>query len=154
VRAAAARYRERHPDRRKKTKAAWVAKNRLKVNAYNRAWQKRNPEYMRAAKRLWRYRYPELAREHNRLKKMCRRARRVNAVGDASMQKLKALIFASIGKRCGYCGTVLKRDNISLDHVVPLAKGGRGDMANINPICRPCNLLKNTQLWPLRPPVQ
>lgn len=115
VRGAAARYRERHPDRRKKTKAAWIANNREKVNAADRAWQKRNPDKVRAAKRLWRYRYPELARER--------------------------------------CGTVLKRDNISLDHVTPFAKGGKNDMANINPVCRPCNLLKKTQLWPLRPPV-
>jgi 5-methylcytosine-specific restriction endonuclease McrA len=66
---------------------------------------------------------------------MRKRARRMNAVGDASMQKLKALIFASIGKHCGYCGTILKRDNISLDHVVPFAKGGKNDMANINSVC-------------------
>jgi 5-methylcytosine-specific restriction endonuclease McrA len=153
VRAAAARYRERHPDRCKKWKAAWNSKNKQKVNAYNRAWQKRNPDKFRAANRLWRYRYPELAREHERLRRMRKRARRMHAEGDASLRQLKALIFASIGKNCGYCGTILKRDSISLDHVVPLAKGGKNDMANINPVCRPCNLLKNTQLWPLRPPV-
>lgn len=37
LRAAAARYRRQHPDRRNKAKAAWNAKNRDKVNAHNRS---------------------------------------------------------------------------------------------------------------------
>jgi 5-methylcytosine-specific restriction endonuclease McrA len=55
--------------------------------------------------------------------------------------------------RLPFDGVIALRDNFSLDHVTPFAKGGKNDMANINPVCRPCNLLKKTQLWPLRQPV-
>lgn len=64
---------------------------------------------------------------------MLKRSRRKNAQGGATIRQLKDLIFALIGKHCGRCGTILKRDNISLDQVVPFAKGGKNDMANINP---------------------
>ena len=46
--------------------------------------------------------------------------------------------------RCAYCG---KRKKLTMDHVVPLARGGRHDKTNIVPACVNCNSQKHTADW-------
>lgn len=41
---------------------------------------------------------------------------------------------------CAYCGA--KSLELQMDHVIPLAKGGRHAPANILPACPPCNISK------------
>lgn len=53
--------------------------------------------------------------------------------------------------RCFYCGS---REALVMDHVVPLARGGRHAIANILPACPKCNGHKNDLLlseWKRRP---
>lgn len=47
------------------------------------------------------------------------------------------------GFRCHYCGA---RDDLQIDHVVPLAKGGTNDPANLVPACMDCNYGKRDRL--------
>jgi 5-methylcytosine-specific restriction endonuclease McrA len=47
--------------------------------------------------------------------------------------------------RCAYCGTKLTKRNRSLDHVVPLLRGGTNDITNLVPSCLRCNQRKNVQ---------
>ena len=42
---------------------------------------------------------------------------------------------------CAYCGC--EPEKITLDHVVPKAKGGTTDRANLVPACACCNVSKN-----------
>ena len=41
--------------------------------------------------------------------------------------------------RCAYCGT---QDNMTMDHVVPLSKGGKHSPSNVVPACACCNSKK------------
>ncbi len=43
------------------------------------------------------------------------------------------------GGRCLCCGT---KENITVDHIIPLSLGGSNDISNIQPLCEGCNLLK------------
>lgn len=45
-------------------------------------------------------------------------------------------------RKCAYCGTT---ENIELDHVVPLSKGGRHTKSNVQPLCRSCNARKGAK---------
>ena len=40
---------------------------------------------------------------------------------------------------CHYCGSTFSPDALTLDHVVPLARGGRTTKGNVVPACRACN---------------
>ena len=40
---------------------------------------------------------------------------------------------------CHYCGKKLEARDLTLDHVVPLARGGSSTRGNVVPSCRPCN---------------
>ena len=41
--------------------------------------------------------------------------------------------------QCYYCGKKVDREEITMDHVVPLSRGGRSTKGNIVPACKECN---------------
>jgi 5-methylcytosine-specific restriction protein A len=41
--------------------------------------------------------------------------------------------------RCGYCGTVVGARALTMDHRVPLVRGGRSVRGNVVAACKPCN---------------
>lgn len=52
---------------------------------------------------------------------------------------------------CRYCGSPLEAAEIEIDHVVPIAKGGPSNLANLVVACRDCNGRKGTNIWRPRP---
>ena len=40
---------------------------------------------------------------------------------------------------CHYCGREVGRKNLTMDHIVPLIRGGRSTKGNIVPACKECN---------------
>ncbi len=47
---------------------------------------------------------------------------------------------------CHYCGRKVAYKNITMDHLVPLARGGRSTKENLVPSCKKCNNLKKSML--------
>lgn len=43
---------------------------------------------------------------------------------------------------CHYCGRNVGRSGLTMDHVVPLIRGGRSTRGNVVPACRDCNSRK------------
>lgn len=50
--------------------------------------------------------------------------------------------------RCEYCGSQVIPQDLTMDHVVPLARGGRTTKGNVVPACKTCNNAKK-QLLPM-----
>lgn len=44
--------------------------------------------------------------------------------------------------RCGYCGRPTPPRELTMDHRVPLVRGGRSTRANVVPACKACNTAK------------
>ncbi len=40
---------------------------------------------------------------------------------------------------CHYCGKKFDRDELTMDHVIPLSRGGKSTKKNIVTSCKPCN---------------
>lgn len=61
----------------------------------------------------------------------------------ALMRKHYATWYAELcteyGEQCSNCGAV---DELVIDHVLPVAKGGQSEYANVQLLCRTCNNLK------------
>ena len=49
---------------------------------------------------------------------------------------------------CCYCGTHVNKSNATMDHVVPLSKGGKTNWENIVTACGPCNSRKGNHVGP------
>lgn len=57
-----------------------------------------------------------------------------------------AAIVEHHGGRCAYCGT--RPEVITVDHVIPISKGGAHTAANVVPACRSCNSRKGARPAP------
>ena len=49
---------------------------------------------------------------------------------------------------CYYCGNNVGANNLTMDHIVPLSRGGKSKKGNIVPACKECNN-KKKYLLPL-----
>ena len=47
---------------------------------------------------------------------------------------------------CHYCGRTTPARALTMDHVVPLARGGRSTKGNVVPACKDCNNRKKSLL--------
>lgn len=94
---------------------------RPKYRGFTRRWERENPEKVKA-------------------KKHRRRAREASVPSTLTAEQIAQLY--AIG-RCFYCG---KPTHLTLDHFVPIVKGGGTTKANIILACRECNSSKHTKL--------
>ncbi|PJZ39581.1 HNH endonuclease [Leptospira kmetyi] len=47
---------------------------------------------------------------------------------------------------CHYCGRKFPPEELTMDHLIPLAKGGKSIKANLVPACKECNFAKKNKL--------
>lgn len=112
----------------------WREANPERYRALQNQWAERNRDQTRAAQRRWRERYPE----RNVAKSQRRRALKAEAAGTHTAQEFAALC-EQLAHQCFYCGA---REKLTVDHVVPLSRGGSHYIDNIVPACQRCNSRK------------
>jgi len=86
-----------------------------------------------------RYRQSENGKRSQQVRHERRRAALANAEGAFSIPEWK-LVVKEYNNLCAYCNT--KNENLQIDHVVPLSRGGRNSIDNIVPACGSCNSSK------------
>ena len=128
----AVEWQRAHPELRRKYSRDYAERNPEK----NRRWQRENPEKRRAVAREWARRNLEKVEDHTRN----RRARLCGAF----VEKVEiAKVRERDAGRCGICGEPVPPEKESLDHVVPLARGGEHSYANTQLAHLSCNKRKN-----------
>lgn len=58
------------------------------------------------------------------------------------VQFTRANIYARDEFACQYCGEAFEPEDLTFDHVIPVAQGGRRGWTNIVTACEPCNRRK------------
>lgn len=116
---------------------------------YSRQYLSANPEKSRARGYRWAKNNPEKARKwatDNPDKKLAcvrnRRACEKKAEGSFTAAEWKALC-KQYNNQCCYPGC--DRTDLHADHVVPLSRGGRNTIDNIQPLCSHHNFRKGTR---------
>lgn len=104
------------------------------------------PEQHRRRMKAYYQRHPEQFNVYSER----RRARKAQTGGSYTPQEWKSL-KAGYGSVCLCCGRGEPDIKLHADHVVPLSKGGRNDISNIQPLCRFCNSSKGTKTIDYRP---
>lgn len=54
-------------------------------------------------------------------------------------------MYISQNKQCAYCGCILNKTNLGVEHILPLSRGGKHVLDNICLSCKDCNNLKGTR---------
>ena len=127
---------------------AWQKRNPERTKEIHRNWVKKNPEYYKLRARKWRKEHPNANRDwyRNNTKKSVakcskRRAQNAGNGGSFTAEEFTALCIKYNGK----CLCCKKRRKLTADHVIPISKGGSSYIANIQPLCKPCNSRKHVK---------
>ncbi len=112
----------------------------LQRRDYYRIYREKFGDRLNANKARWRQTFPEKhAENQNR-----RRARKRNAPRIEKIDRI-ALIERD-NWTCYLCGCICTSEDVTLDHVVPLSKGGSHTSDNLRVACFTCNLRKGSKL--------
>jgi 5-methylcytosine-specific restriction endonuclease McrA len=137
----------------------WRSENRDKLREYNRRangkrvttrsdvdrkalWARANREKICESSRLWKAANPDVVRGQAHR----RRARLASAVCDLKTAQWDAILdfhSSAEGTRCAYCFGVCQK--VTIDHVVPISKGGDHTASNVVPACKSCNSSKGVK---------
>lgn len=115
------RYRRNRSKEAERGRRRYLA-DRERALAYARAWAQRNPHAKRA-------------------KDVRRRARERGVEGSWTGHDWD-LVLERYSRRCYYCGVA---GALTVDHRIPLVRGGRNEVGNLVPACKPCNSRKGTR---------
>lgn len=128
----------KHCEKDKARNKLWVAANRERKNEIGRKWQDANPEKRNRSAQALRRKDPD----KYRLAVHRRRIRLLEAEGTHTLSQWKELVERT-GNRCVAC---LREDvRLTIDHIVPLSKGGTDYIDNIQPLCLSCNCRKQAK---------
>lgn len=135
--------------KKKANRAAYYAAHREEARAYAREHpgsQSGDRHKRSKAERMaeWRASNPEKAKEASVRQAKTRRARiRGATVADLTRQQWVAILEA-YNLSCAYCNEPLTK--VTVDHVLPISKGGGHTATNVVPACPSCNLRKATKI--------
>ena len=142
------RYRERNAEKVRESQQRWLAANPERRREIARAFYLRNREESMARSIAWRAANLDAARRHRMeshyrnyakdiMRMSARRAHvRAFVVTDKDVRRL-------MSQACAECGS---SRSLHVDHIVPLSRGGRHAIGNLQMLCQSCNLSKNNRL--------
>lgn len=107
------------------SKRAYYQNNRSDILAKHRAWYQGNRERHRVIYHI----------------RESRKRRNGGRYTEAQWLALKA----QYGHRCLCCGKGESEAALTVDHVVPLSRGGSSDISNLQPLCKTCNSAKGSK---------
>lgn len=130
-------WRQANPDKCRKYHLEYAQRNPEKEAERHRLKQLRdrakNPEKYAERHRKWAQANPEKVRAKTHRRRVRKRKNGEFLILDREYQKLYA-------SPCALCGTT---ENITADHIIPLVRGGRHSIGNLQPLCLRCNCRKN-----------
>lgn len=62
--------------------------------------------------------------------------------------EVKKYVFQRDKYQCRSCGKTTVETNLSIDHIIPLARGGQNDISNLQTLCFTCNQQKTDNIDP------
>jgi len=120
ARAYSHKWREDHPDESKATTQKWMKEHPERVKANRQRWADEHPDTIRDSQRRY---------SHNR------RAKLANSP------------FPKDFKLASCCWVCLSTEKLTVDHIVPISRGGTNDISNLTTLCQSCNSSKNNRLY-------
>lgn len=142
---------------RSEYKKAWYRKNSDRIKNVQKVYSENHKEYYRQNIRRWKSKnrdhVNEKGREWSKSNPLCGRAtasrrrarKRTTCDGTATTSAIKNMLISQ-GNRCKFCNIEICPDNAHLDHIMPLSKGGKHTISNLQWLCCTCNLRKSNKI--------
>jgi len=118
----------------------WNKKNKNKMKDIRRKWRVKNQKKNRELAKNWGLKNKEYILYNAKIQNFKRR----KAIGKFSLKEWNEL-KRKYNYRCAICK---KRKKLTVDHKIPLSKGGTNFINNIQPLCNQCNCSKGNKLMP------
>lgn len=129
-------------DHNNRVKSEYYANNKDKFKKYNKEYREKNKEKLlgsgRARSKLHYDRNPEYYAHKKRA-----RSQKIGVIDELLPGEWKAMV-EECGNRCIVPGCGVSP--VTMDHVVPLSKGGRHHISNLQPLCSYHNGSKGTKV--------
>ena len=150
--ASRAAWKKANPEKNAASRAAWRKANPEKNAANNAAWRKANPEKHAANSAKWYAANPEKNaarnaawRKANPEKEIAKRHRRRAREASNGVNLVTATETAAIiAQPCMACDAPAPS---TVEHLIPINRGGAHTIGNLAPLCKPCNSSKNDMTW-------
>jgi 5-methylcytosine-specific restriction endonuclease McrA len=139
-----------------KNRATWdgvtnICKDCMKKrnSAYNKEYNKKylQREDVKAQRRINTEKWHKNNPEHVRLLKRNARAKRQTNLKGTIAQDEWSQLCARYEYRCAYCGQRRTLAELTMDHMIPLSRGGLHHISNIVPACMHCNCEKGSKTY-------
>ncbi|UKP00137.1 HNH endonuclease [Nostoc sp. UHCC 0870] len=61
-------------------------------------------------------------------------------------QTVRQYVFHRDKYQCQSCGKIAAEIDLTIDHIIPLARGGENDISNLHTLCFTCNQRKTDKI--------
>lgn len=132
----AAEYRKNNPEKVKALRSKWKKENPEKNRASAKKYQAKNLEKHLKATNEYRQRNRNKYRNY-----MHNRRVLISAVTYFISDKELKMLYSQPCKKCG------SKNNQTIDHIIPIARGGKHSIGNLQTLCLKCNSSKKDKTW-------
>lgn len=136
------KWRLANPEKQKAAKVAWYEKqeNKERTSKKTKEWKLLNPEKIKEARRKFRENNPLTFR----IRSANRKALILKSGGKVAAKDWQE-VLEKYGTACLNPKCPDPSKPVTMDHVIPLVKGGKHDKDNLQPLCLSCNSSKGAK---------
>jgi len=116
-----------------------------KIKERSKQWYEDHPEKVKKRSKKWAKENPEKRRNISVISRHKRKALIKENGGNFTIGEWE-LLKKQYGNICPMCGKKEPEIKLTVDHVIPINKGGINFIENIQPLCGNCNSIKGTKL--------
>lgn len=129
----------KYKEKMKETVRNWYLNNRERVKETSAKWREANRDLLRKrARERYHANHDQYLAKNRRRRDLVRGAKICDFTGAQW-----TFVKEAYSHRCAYCGNHSER--LTIDHVIPISKGGDHTLSNIVPACRKCNYAKSNK---------
>ena len=130
------KWSEDNPEYQKK----WYEDNWGSKKDYQKKWREDNPDKVKEYTKRWKQNNPEKRRRDRHIY----RTHKKGNGGSYTTEEWEQLV-CDTGNVCLSCGKSGDDIKLTIDHIIPLSKGGTSAIDNLQPLCFSCNASKGAK---------